>query len=284
MIGKTLLVPSILALSAVCGVGMAGAETRLQLSTGINYSSGDFGTAEDTDVTVVPFTARVTVDNWAFRASLPFVSVDGPADVAVVLDDNGGGRGSSGSGSGRDHPEDDGSTVAIATRTGSVSGIGDLALSATYSFNEIGGSSVYVDATGRVRVPTGDESEGLGGGATDYGLAAELGSEMDWGGVYVSGGRRFLGDEGAVSREDGWQAGTGLWLKPGDKVEVGAGVDWREASFDGGEDPSEVSGYLTYKVTPSWRVGVNASAGLSDASPDFGAGLTLTWRGEERRQ
>jgi hypothetical protein len=102
--------------------------------------------------------------------------------------------------------------------------------------------------------------------------------------LYVVGGRRFLEDNGAVSREDGWQAGAGLWLNPNDTVEFGAGVDWREASFAGGEDPSEVTGYLTVRVAPMWRVGVNASAGLSDASPEFGAGLTLTWRGSERRQ
>lgn len=282
MFCNKLLLLSISTLSAVCMTGAAQADTRLQLSTGVSYSSGDFGGAAETDVIVVPFTAKLTVGDWAFRGSLPYVYVDGPADVAVVLDDNGGGRGSSGSGSGRDHPEDDGS-IATTARTGSVSGIGDLALSATYSFNEIGGSAVYVDATGRVRVPTGDEGKGLGGGATDYGLAAEVGSEMTWGGVYVSGGRRFLGDNGALSREDGWQAGAGMWLDAGDRTELGAGVDWREASFAGGEDPSEVSSYVTFRATDSWRVGLNASAGLNDASPDFGVGLTLTWRGDERR-
>lgn len=270
---------------AALGIGMAEAKTGLQFSTGVNYSTGDFGGANNTDVIVAPFGAKLTVGNWAFRASVPFVSVDGPADVTVVLDDSGGGRGSggSGSGSGRNHPEDDGTPVVGTSRSGTQSGIGDVSLSATYSFNQIGGSDLYSDLTGRVRLPTGDDDKGLGTGATDYGVTAEVGAELSKGGVYVLGGRRFLGDGNGANREDGWQAGAGAWFDATDKTSFGAGYDWREAATSTGDDPSEVSAYVTHQMTKAVRIGVNASAGLNDASPDFGAGVSVVFRPQERR-
>jgi hypothetical protein len=272
-------------IAAAPGLGVAEAKTGLQFSTGVNYSSGDFGGTTDTDVIVAPFGARVTAGNWAFRASVPFVSVEGPADVTVVLDDSGGGRGSSGSGSGsgRNRPEDDGVAPVATARSGRESGLGDVSLSATYSFNDIGGSNFYSDVSGRVRLPTGDDDKGLGTGATDYGLNAEVGAELSAGGVYVQAGRRFLGDVEGLNREDGWQAGAGIWADITDKASLGAGYDWRESSTPTGDDPSEVNGYATYQLTKAVRVGLNVSAGLNDASADFGAGLSLVFRPQERR-
>lgn len=283
MYGKRALGAAALTFALMASAGAAHAKTGLQLSTGINYSSGKFGGTMDTTVVVVPLSAKVTIGNWAFRGSIPLVSVDGPADVAVVLDDSGGGRGSSGpGGSGRDHPEDDGATSTV-TRMNRESGMGDASLSATYSFNEIAGTPIYSDVTGRVRLPTGDDDKGLGAGATDYGASAEVGAELGKGGVYVLGGRRFLGSVNGVQREDGWQAGAGFWIDATDKTSFGAGYDWRESATALGDDPSEVSAYMTYQVTEKWRVGLNASAGLNDASPDFGVGLSLVWRAQERR-
>lgn len=272
------------------------AQTGIQLSTGVNYSTGSFGEASDTDVIVVPLGAKITRGDWAFRVSLPLVSVDGPADISVVLDDSGGGSGSSGgssgssgtSGSGRDHPEDSGTPTPPGTVTSIAggkrkSGIGDATVSATYSFNEIAGSNMYADVMGRVRLPTGDDDKGLGSGAVDYGLASEVGAEFDRGGVYVVAGRRFLGDANGLHREDGWQAGAGFWIDAGDRASMGASIDWRESADASGEEPTDIGAYVTYKITDSWRVGLNATAGLNDASPDVGLGASLVWRAQERR-
>jgi hypothetical protein len=195
----------------------AHANNNVQFSTGINYSSGDFGLTQKTKVAVVPFSVKLKTGNWAFRASLPYVTVDGPGDVGVVLDDNGGGRGSnSGPGGGGGSPEDDGSNSGFG-RSNRVSGLGDLSLSTTYSFNEIGDSDFYTDVTARVRLATGNENKGLSAGATDYGLATEFGIDKDNGGAYLSVGRRFLGSVTGVDRQDGWQAGVGGWRDVGDK-------------------------------------------------------------------
>lgn len=258
----------------------AHADTRIDLSAGISYSSGEYGDTTSTDVLVAPLSAKIRTGQWTFKASVPYVHVNGPADATVVLDDNGSGRGGN-SGSGRNRPEDDDDDNGTDPSSGAdrkVSGIGDTSLSATYSFDDIGSSSTYVDVSGRVRLPTGDEDKGLGIGATDYGLSTEIGIDKDGGGGYLSFGRRFLGEVAGLQREDGWQAGIGGWYNATERTSLGIGYDWRESSTATGADPAEIYAYASVKMSDAWRININVSGGLNDASADYGAGVTLTWR------
>lgn len=261
---------ALLAAPAVVFAGAAQAETRVSFASGVDYSSGDYGDVTDTEVVSVPLSGRLTSGDWSFRVSIPYLSITGPADVADVIE--GGGDGGDGTGS-------EGTIV----RTGTESGFGDTSLSLTRRFRDIGGSesNLYVDVTGRMRLPTGDEETGLGVGATDYALSGEIGNSWDAGGAYVSAGRRFLGERDTGSdRQDGWQARVGGWLRAGEKTRYGAYYSWREASIEGNEDPSEVGANLSHRMSEALRVSVNASAGLSDASPDYSAGVSFTWRTE----
>lgn len=285
----------------------AAADTRWQASTGVNYSSGKYDEAAETGVLVLPFAVRAAFGAWSVRASIPVVVVDGPADVREILDDHGGssnsgsgsgsssggsgtsggdnsgsgsgGSGSSGSGSGSDDDDD----IPSFSDERSSSGLGDATLAATYSFDSLGGSNAYLDLTGRVRLPTGSESEGLSVGATDYHALAELGYDGDAGGVYASGGRRFLGAIDQYERVDGWQAGVGGWFNVGDSVVIGAHYDWRNASVRNGTDPSSLEGYVTWRLSDAWKVEVNGGVGLSDASADYSMGVMLIWRSAATR-
>jgi len=245
-------------------VGNAEAQTRLSFSTGIDYSSGNYGSSSDTNVTSVPLAARVANGDWAVRLSTSYLQIDGNANVADIVDSGGGGTGG-------------GSTGTIA-RSGTARGIGDTTLAVTKSFTHLGHRGLYVDATGRVRFPTGDEKKGLGVGATDYALAGEIGAFQHGTGVYLNVARRFLGDRAGLDRQDGWQATLGGSLRVTEKTSLGASYYWRDASVSGGTDPSEASAYVAYRMTDALRVSLNAGAGLSNASPDTSVGLRFTWR------
>ena len=163
-----------------------------------------------------------------------------------------------------------------------MSGIGDASIALTYSLDAIGDSPAYVDFTGRVRLPTGDEAEGLGVGATDYVASTELGWDGDPGGVFVSAGRRFLGEVDAFERVDGWQASAGGWVNISDSAVIGAYYDWRNSSTRDGDDPSSVEAYVSWRLNEAWKIELNGGVGLSDASADYTAGLTLIWRSTKR--
>jgi hypothetical protein len=163
-----------------------------------------------------------------------------------------------------------------------VSGIGDASIALTYSLDTIGESPAYVDFTGRVRLPTGDEDKGLGVGATDYVASIELGWDGDPGGVFASAGRRFLGEVDTFERVDGWQASAGGWVNISDSAVIGAYYDWRNSSARDGEDPSSVEAYVSWRLNAAWKIELNGGVGLSDASADYTAGLTLIWRSTQR--
>jgi hypothetical protein len=299
---KSLLGAAVVAVFAQCNTASA-ADTRVQASSGVQYSDGNYGDTTSTSAVVVPFSVRATFGSWSIRASVPFVSVDGPADVSEIIDDSsgrgsssgsgssgsgsGGGKGRSGSGSsgsgsgGGDDDDDDGGSGVVANDR-SESGIGDASIALTYSLDALGDSPAYVDFTGRARLPTGDEDKGLGVGATDYVALTELGWDGEPGGVFVSAGRRFLGDVDDFDRVDGWQASAGGWVNVSDSAVIGAYYDWRSASVRDGEDPSSVEAYVSWRLNDAWKIELNGGVGLSDASADYTAGLTLIWRSAKR--
>jgi len=277
-------------------IARADTDTRLQLSAGADYASGDFGGTTKTTVLLAPIAAKLTMGNWSFRVSAPYVSISGSSNVSIVIEDNGGrgsisGSGSTdssgasgssgssdGSGSGSGSGSGGTSTVTSVVRDRTVRGIGDTSLSATYSFNSIAGSHVYTDVITRLRLPTGDAVKGTGTGATDYGVQGEIGIDADAGGVYASGGRRFLGKVAGVQRVDGWQAGAGAWLNLGDSAVLGAYYDWRQPSMQGTDDPAEAGAYLTLKLSRAWKVEFDAGKALNRSGADYHAGMTLIWR------
>jgi hypothetical protein len=287
---------AIAALGLMAAVPCGAAAAQLQLSTGLEFSSGNYGEVEATQTLVVPLAARVSVGGWSFRASVPFVRVRGPADVTIAIEDGGGddndsggsGSGSSGSGgSGSDRSGTGGSTGnSLFAANREESGVGDASFAIGYSMVDIAQTNLYVDLTARVRVPTGNEATGLGSGTTDYAALTEIGWDGRKGGIYVGGGRRFLGNQpdAVVSRIDGWQANTGFWRRMGPKSLVGMQANWRNASVDGGEDPKSIDVYLTRRLTNAWKMEVSGGAGLSDANAAYVVGVNFFWRTTARRQ
>ncbi|MBU6374030.1 MAG: hypothetical protein KJS97_14995 [Alphaproteobacteria bacterium] len=269
------LAVSLAALAAMLGFAKpADAETTLRLSTGVDYSSGKYGGTQKTDVIVAPFSAKVSSGSWALRATVPVISIKGPASFVVIEDAGGSTSGSTPGGSGSSGEVTSGTATTRKTTTG----VGDLSLSGSYTFDDLLGADSYLELGGRVRLPTGDEAKGLSLGVTDYATTAELGVARKHSGAYVLGGRRFNKDAKGIDRVDGWQAEVGGWLRASESTVVGGSVDWRESSVRGGKDVSEASAYVSYKLTEAVRVGATASAGLTDGAADYGVGLNLSWK------
>jgi len=289
--------PLMLALLGSAVLTPAQAADSIQLSTGADYSSGDFGGTGNTEVLVVPIAARLRLGDWSLRGTLPYLQISGPADVTVIADDSGGAdgssSGSSSSGTGRSATAKAGSDDSGGDSGGGsddrggsnsfsdgrqVSGLGDATLSLTRSFNDIADTAFYADVTGRVKFATGKASTGLGVGATDYSLGSELGYVASGGGVYVSAGRRFLGSTANLQRVDGWQGYAGGWVNVGTAIELGAVYSWREASAPLGVDSRDVELSLGMTLGRDWQASVFASHGLSDGRPEYAGGVNLAWQ------
>ncbi|MGE0741943.1 MAG: hypothetical protein AB7O98_11435 [Hyphomonadaceae bacterium] len=248
----------IASLALAATVGSANAETTWSVASGVDYSSGDYGGATDTEVLSVPLTFRARHDDWTFRASTSYLEITGPADVADIADGGG--------------------ATGVTSRTGTERGLGDTNLAVSRTFRELGGTDFYFETTARVRLPTGDDDKGLGVGVTDYGLSGEVGLNQRGGGASLELTRRFLGDRTGVDRQDGWQISAATWLRAAENTTIGAFGSWREASIEGNDDPAQLGAYISQRVSPNVRLAFNAAAGLSDASADYMTGIRLTWR------
>jgi hypothetical protein len=292
--------------ATAAGASMAPAlhAAQVQVTTGVEYSRGDYGELTATEALVVPFSARMSFGGFSVRASIPFLTVHGPADIAPVVDDDGGDRGSnsgpggSGSGSsgnGGSHGGGGGGGKGGGSEGGSgsgsddtfadsrdVHGMGDATLSLAWGLRDIGGTRLYADFTGRVRLPTGDEARGLGRGVTDYTALTEIGLDGDRGGLFVMGGRQFLESHATAPRRDVWQASGGGWMNIGTRALVGAQGNWRQAVTAGGTGPASVDVFVNMPLTRAWRVEISGSAGLNKSSADYAAGIGLTWKSSPR--
>lgn len=253
-------------------LALAGAQAHaadgFSLSVGADYSSGDYGSDTTTEIFSIPVTGRWTQGAWTFKASLPWLRVDGDPNVlpGVGAINNGNPRGR-GRGNGGAPPPPE------APVSGSASGMGDLRLSATYAFDT--GGPVGVDLTANVKVGTADEDKGLGTGATDYGLALDLYRDFD--GTTLFGGAAYnvLGDSDFIDVDSVFGANVGLSRKVG-PGSLGASYEWRQAASDGFDDRSELMAFYSVRTEGGSRWQFYALAGLSDGSPDYGAGFSYT--------
>ena len=156
-----------LPLSMLAIASPAAAQDYVQVATGIDYSTGDYGDVENTDFLAVPVTVKVKRGDFDVRVSLPYLDVTGPSDVI---------------------PGDGGISGAPDSPVTSRSGIGDLVVAATYSMPI--GNATWFDTTGKVKIPTASTSKALGTGTTDFTLQGEVLHSFGPLSAAVRGGRR----------------------------------------------------------------------------------------------
>lgn len=228
------------------------------ISTGIDYSSGDYGQAEDTDILVVPMTARATVGQLSFSATVPYLRIDGPGGVVVGPGGN--------------------PLPGVPTTAGGVrEGLGDLSLGATYTIPGAALGGLEVALGGRVKLPTSSESRQLSTGETDYSVSADISYAAGSVVPFVNVGWRFLGDPAGTDLRDGPTASVGSSFQLGRSVLI-ASYDYARAVRPGVDDSHELFGGLSAPLSSRLNVTGYGVAGLSDGSPDYGVGLLLTAR------
>lgn len=247
--------------------GMAHAGDGLTLGVGLDYSSGDYGSDTTTRIFSVPLSARYTTGDWSFKASLPWMRVEGDANVlpGLGLIENlnplGRGRGNAGGGNG-------------APASGTTSGIGDLRLAATYALPLQGAWGV--DLTGSVKLATADEDKGLGTGANDYGAAIDVYRSVGEAATLFGGvGYTVLGDSDYIDVDSVINANLGVSRRIGDNS-VGVMYDYRQPMSDAADDRSELTGFFSFPTSDTSKMQLYATKGLTDGSPDWGAGLSFS--------
>lgn len=261
-----------------------------RLSTGVNYSTGSYGELTDTKVLSAPVGLKFTKGNFSVRVSAPFVRVDGPGSLIQTPEGSGGGsssgsggrsgnsgRGSSNSGSGNSGSGgvevDDSNGVPVSSKR---SGFGDVVVAATYSFDL--GSNFYIDASGRVKVPTASTSKRLGTGEVDITTGLDFVKSVGPATFYIHGRRKFAGKPTGSLIRSTWGAGGGASIKAGKTVTLGADYDWQQSSLIGNQASSDITGWASARLNRKLSLSLFGSTGLNSNSADFAAGIGLSFK------
>lgn len=75
--------------ASIATLALAAAPARaqdsyIQINTGVDYSSGDYGDVEDTDYLSVPVGIKYQADRFYVKASISYVHAEGPSGIIPV--------------------------------------------------------------------------------------------------------------------------------------------------------------------------------------------------------
>lgn len=246
---------------AMLGIALAmpasaqeGSSGTFSFGVGADYSTGKYGRTDSTDVTYIPVMGRYETDRWLFKLTVPYVSISGPGTVVggdrpIVLD--GGGN--------------------AQRRT--VSGLGDVVASAGYT--AYSSAATTVDVTGKVKLATASESEGLGTGKNDYSVQTDVYRRYGDFTAFVGLGYRWYGDPAGTDLQNVGFGSVGGTYKAAASVSVGAALDYRQPIIRGRDPIVELSPFVSVKITNATKIQLYAVRGFTDASVDWGGGVVL---------
>ncbi|MDJ0789432.1 MAG: hypothetical protein QNK05_21715 [Myxococcota bacterium] len=237
---------------------------ELELATSVDWSRGDYGDPVDTDLLHVPVQLRYLFygfgltptkhDFFELGASLPYLSVDGPAEI--FFEESG----------------------ELAARKEKEDGLGDLRLFATWLYAPEPESTLpAAEWSVSWKIPTASRSRGLGTGEHDVSLELALSKTLGAFSPFASLGYRFLGDSDDFSLRSGPFATLGLGYRPIQEVSVGLLYAYTRASLPSRDDAHELIPYASWRVSRDFRVEPYASARITGYAPDVGAGVRFRY-------
>lgn len=244
-------------LAGMVASAQAYAESTLSMTTGLDYSSGEYGSASTTEIWYVPLIGRLESGDWQFKLTVPYVRMKSPSGGVIIgYDANG-------------TPIRAGVGMPVTE-----SGLGDVVASATYSL--VSRPDVLLDLTAKIKFGTASVSKGLGTGEDDMGMVLDAYFPQGKATPFLSLGYKKPGDPPGQNLHNTWQAGGGVAYKVSDMWSTGAMYDWRSAASAAGSPQRDLLLYAVYKPVPDWKVQAYASKGFSDASADYGLGLMVS--------
>ncbi len=240
--------------ACLTGLGLpslASAQVAWDVTAGADYSSGKYGQADDTRVLYAPVGLRAETDRWRVEVAVPYVNIRGP-------------QGSVGGGV----------VIPGAGAVSSRSGLGDVTLTGAYKLTSGDPDRLALEVGGTVKLPTA--AEDLGTGETDYslGLSGRLpvGQRLSLTG---SIGYSWLGSPALYKLEDGATASLGMNYAASTSTNVGVIGSYRAEYFAGLGEQVQLTPFTSFRSAGGWSFTGYGTVGLSDAAPDYGAGIQL---------
>lgn len=244
-------------ISAALLVGNMAIAGDYTFSAGAEYTNGDYGAAIDTAMLQIPFTLGYTDEQYAWSVTVPFVQISGSEDVVF---------------SGTTHsPKFTTTTTSTVKQTNS--GLGDIILSGTYQLTNETKVSPWFALTGKIKLGTADEKKRLGTGENDYAAQVEVAKKALHG--YL--GYKIIGDTSTVNFNDVSYGAVGITFPVNKKWTSVAELYTEQAAVSGVDNVQELSLSLSKSLRDKKRMSVYIVKGFTNSSPEWGAGVTLSY-------
>lgn len=217
----------------------------LTLNSGIDISRGQYDQTRRTEIQVNYLQIRYEINEIQLQVDLPHLRVTGPT-----------------------------STTGEGTRQ-QAEGLGDIVLSVSQPLFRGESGRWTLDAGGKIKLPTAEQSKGLGTGKTDYS------AQLDWYYMpsfityFASTSYTLTGDSASTHYHNPFAFSAGLIYALGEGWSVGSLLDYRQSVVSGLPAQREPMLFVQKELGTGWRVQSYVYGGTNSASPDTGWGFML---------
>lgn len=234
---------------------------RLYASSGLIYSTGDYGQETRTNSLLVPFTLRARNGPFRLSATLPYLRIRGSQRVV---------------GGGDEGPIIDDPEPSLEPETRS--GFGDVNVRARYRLAPRSWKGFEVDLLGRVKLPTGSERKRLSTGETDYAVGAEFSYTKGRIEPFAEIQYRINGDPPGRDYRNTFATSIGASTRIGRRVSASMSYDYSGSRVRGRPGAHSLDGSLSTPLSRRLSLSGFGSVGLSERADDFSIGTVLTAR------
>lgn len=233
---------------------------HFQVKLGAFYDQGDFGSTTKTTSLYTPITLRYLGNRFDVGVTSAYSQMNSSGGIRLI----------------------DG----VPTRTGghtslspsTQSGVGDTLIRGRIHLLEESVAHPAVRPFARVKIPTAPANLGLGTGKTDYGFGVEVDKQFSPILLFGDLGYTVTGKVAGLNLQNRASGSFGVGGRISDSVVLSGSVDWRRSIVVGNENPTEVVGTISYRLSPTVTVSPTTYFGLNNSSPDFGGGIELSFK------
>lgn len=245
-------------LLTVAGSECVAQSNDFMVAIGAEHSSGDYGGDRTIEDFYVPVTFAYLGESLSVGLTVPYLSIRAPSGTTTT--------------------GNDGEIIVGEGEYRSEKGLGDIIARLTFlDVYRNDSLDIAVDVGAKVKFGTADEEKGLGSGETDYSLQSNIYKYFD--GYYLMGtlGYKMRGEPDGLNVDDVWFGSVGAVFRYSIKTNVGVAFDYRQSSFENTDDIRELSLFVSHRAKQSWGVSAYTFVGMSDSSPDLGAGASYKY-------
>lgn len=221
-------------------------------STSVNYETGTYGSGSRTDTFYIPFTLKRYFREGDLSLTVPYISQKNGAGVVTV----------------------DGSVFGVngSQDQSSASGLGDIVLKGSYYLLTEGKKSPFdLNLTAKLKVPTGNESKGLGTGEFDTGMGLEFAKALPEGYFgYFDLYYTAIGDPPGLELDNRFAFDVGFSKKVAPRWTMSAFYEESTPLVQPNSHLRDILVNFEFKADERTRLFFGATVGLSETSPDYG--------------